>query len=81
MENVRKGKGVTQEEIEEMRKHGVPNWFIESCQKIKYMFPKAHAVAYVIMAFQLLILKFIIQKPFMLLTLPLEQMTLIWILY
>lgn len=53
MENVRKGKGVTQEEIEEMRKHGVPNWFIESCQKIKYMFPKAHAVAYVIMAFRI----------------------------
>lgn len=53
MENVRKDKGVTQEEIEEMRKHGVPNWFIESCQKIKYMFPKAHAVAYVIMAFRI----------------------------
>ncbi|MBT1279934.1 PolC-type DNA polymerase III [Thermoanaerobacter sp. CM-CNRG TB177] len=53
MENVRKGKGVTPEEIEEMKKHGVPNWFIESCQKIKYMFPKAHAVAYVIMAFRI----------------------------
>ncbi|KHO62509.1 DNA polymerase III PolC [Thermoanaerobacter sp. YS13] len=53
MENVRKGKGVTPEGIEEMKKHGVPNWFIESCQKIKYMFPKAHAVAYVIMAFRI----------------------------
>jgi len=53
MENVRKGKGVTQEEIEEMKKHGVPDWFIQSCQKIKYMFPKAHAVAYVIMAFRI----------------------------
>ncbi|AEM78776.1 PolC-type DNA polymerase III [Thermoanaerobacter wiegelii] len=53
MENVRKGKGVAPEEIEEMKKHGVPNWFIESCQKIKYMFPKAHAVAYVIMAFRI----------------------------
>jgi DNA polymerase-3 subunit alpha (Gram-positive type) len=50
MESVRKGKGVNEEDQEEMRKHGVPEWYIQSCQKIKYMFPKAHAVAYVMMA-------------------------------
>ena len=53
MENVRKGKGVTEEDIKEMKKYGIPDWFIQSCQKIKYMFPKAHAVAYVIMAFRI----------------------------
>ncbi|AFK86828.1 MULTISPECIES: PolC-type DNA polymerase III [Thermoanaerobacterium] len=53
MESVRKGKGIKDEEIEEMKKHNVPDWFIQSCQKIKYMFPKAHAVAYVIMAFRI----------------------------
>ncbi|WP_126426451.1 PolC-type DNA polymerase III [Brevibacillus marinus] len=50
MESVRKGKGVSEEDQEEMRRNGVPEWYIESCQKIKYMFPKAHATAYVMMA-------------------------------
>ena len=53
MESVRKGKGITEEMEKEMRKLRAPEWFIESCKKIKYLFPKAHAVAYVSMAFRI----------------------------
>ncbi|MGI6038551.1 MAG: PolC-type DNA polymerase III, partial [Limnochordia bacterium] len=53
MEQVRKGRGLTDEDIKAMVEHGVPQWYIESCQKISYMFPKAHAVAYVTMAFRI----------------------------
>ncbi len=52
MESVRKGKGLTDVWEDEMTKHGVPDWYIWSCKKIKYMFPKAHAVAYVMMSWR-----------------------------
>ena len=53
MEKVRKGKGLTPEWEKEMRAHDVPEWYIGSCKKIKYMFPKAHAAAYVMMAWRI----------------------------
>ena len=53
MEKVRKGKGLTADDEAEMKAHDVPQWYIDSCNKIKYMFPKAHAVAYVMMAFRI----------------------------
>lgn len=53
MESVRKGKGLKPEWIEVMTEHGVPEWYIWSCKKIKYMFPKAHAAAYVMMAWRI----------------------------
>ncbi len=52
MESVRKGKGLKPEDEEAMRAANVPEWYINSCKKIKYMFPKAHAVAYVMMGFR-----------------------------
>ena len=52
MESVRKGKGLTPDDEAAMRAANVPEWYLDSCKKIKYMFPKAHAVAYVTMAFR-----------------------------
>ncbi len=53
MEGVRKGKGLKPDQEAAMREHGVPDWYIGSCKKIKYMFPKAHAAAYVMMAWRI----------------------------
>jgi len=53
MESVRKGKGLNDDWEALMREHDVPDWYISSCKKIKYMFPKAHAAAYVTMAFRI----------------------------
>ena len=53
MEAVRKGKGLPDGAEQEMIDAGVPDWYIGSCKKIKYLFPKAHAVAYVMMAFRI----------------------------
>ena len=66
MEFVRKGKASKQPEqwqeyVKEMRDHNIAEWFIDSCSKIKYMFPKAHAVAYVINAMRLAYYK--VHKP------------------
>lgn len=53
MESVRKGKGLKPEWEKEMAEHDVPDWYVWSCKKIKYMFPKAHAAAYVMMAYRI----------------------------
>ncbi|SHJ22561.1 DNA polymerase-3 subunit alpha [Clostridium cavendishii DSM 21758] len=57
METVRKGKALKDPKFPEyeelMREYDVPEWYIDSCKKIKYMFPKAHAAAYVMMAFRI----------------------------
>ena len=53
MESVRKGKGLKTEWEDAMKAAGVPDWYISSCKKIKYMFPKAHAAAYVMMAYRI----------------------------
>ncbi|MCM1496967.1 MAG: PolC-type DNA polymerase III [Clostridium sp.] len=53
MESVRKGKGLQPQMEEEMLNHNIPEWYIWSCKKIKYMFPKAHAAAYVMMAWRI----------------------------
>jgi DNA polymerase-3 subunit alpha (Gram-positive type) len=53
MEKVRKGKGLSGDEVEAMKANNVPQWYIDSCNRIEYMFPKAHAVAYVMMAYRI----------------------------
>ena len=53
MENVRKGKGIAADVVETLRAGGIPEWYIDSCQKIKYLFPRAHATAYVMMGYRI----------------------------
>jgi DNA polymerase-3 subunit alpha (Gram-positive type) len=53
MESVRKGKGIKPDVVEKLKEGGVPDWYIGSCQKIKYLFPRAHATAYVMMAYRI----------------------------
>lgn len=53
MEKVRKGKSLSEETLAYMRDNGVPEWYIESCLKIQYLFPKAHAVAYCLMSYRI----------------------------
>lgn len=53
MEDVRRGKGLNQKYINLMKQYNIEEWYINSCSKIKYMFPKAHAVAYVLMAWRI----------------------------
>lgn len=53
MESVRKGKGIPEGVEEHMKEHNVPDWYIDSCQRIKYMFPKSHATAYVMMSYRI----------------------------
>ncbi len=64
MERVRKGKGLGEQDIPIMEQCQVPEWYIKSCQKIKYMFPRAHAVAYVTMAFRIAYFKVNFPLPF-----------------
>src|SRR5690606_32590979 len=52
-ESVRRGRGVNEEQEKMMLANGVPKWYIESCRKISYLFPKAHAAAYVMMALRI----------------------------
>lgn len=64
MEDVRKGKGLKPDYEETMKEFDVPEWYINSCKKIKYMFPKAHAAAYVMMAFRIAYFKVHYPKEF-----------------
>ncbi|MGF6376214.1 DNA polymerase-3 subunit alpha (Gram-positive type) [Clostridiales Family XIII bacterium PM5-7] len=53
MEDVRKNRPLKEEQLKVMKEHGIPDWYVDSCIKIQYMFPRAHAVAYVMMSFRM----------------------------
>ena len=53
MEDVRKNKPLRDDQLEMMHEHGVPQWYIDSCDKLQYLFPRAHAAAYVMMSFRM----------------------------
>ena len=60
-ESVRKGRGLPEGSQDDMTRHGIPEWYIDSCKRIAYLFPRAHAAAYVIMAFRIAWFK--VHKP------------------
>ena len=64
MEDVRKGKGLKEEYEKDMKEQKVPNWYIDSCKKIKYMFPKAHAAAYVMLSYRIAYYKIFYPQAF-----------------
>ena len=68
MEHVRKGKaakkGLEPKMLEAMQKANIPDWYIKSCEKVQYLFPKAHAVAYVLMAYRIAYCKVHYPKEF-----------------
>lgn len=64
MEKVRKNKDLTEDDLKTMYDHGVPQWYVDSCIKIKYMFPRAHAVAYVMMSMRMAWYKVYYPKEF-----------------
>lgn len=53
MEKVRRGRALHEEDIDKMKEYGVPDWYISSCEEIRYLFPRAHAVSYVVLALKL----------------------------
>ncbi|MCL2407082.1 MAG: PolC-type DNA polymerase III [Defluviitaleaceae bacterium] len=73
MEKVRKGKGLTNDEAEQMAGAGIPDWYIDSCNRIKYLFPKGHAVAYVMMSVRIAYYKLHYPLPFYAATLSVKS--------
>ena len=82
MEKVRKGKGLSEDDIKVMKDGGIPQWYIDSCLKIKYLFPRAHATAYVMMAYRIAFLQSSLSTClFMLLISPFVLLNLMQILF